>query len=61
MTEVYDCDNTDKDAYRFCTLNLVGPIKLKDDQSNLKRAHIAFQATSFKEGKHWGDKDEVAK
>ena len=61
VTDVYDCANTNKDVYRFCNLNLAGHMKLNDDKSNLTKAHILFQVTSFKEGKYWGDKDDVAK
>ena len=61
MTEIYDCTSTDKDTHRFCTLNLAGPMKLKDGQSKLIKMRIVFQATSFKEEKDWGENDEVAK
>ena len=59
IEEVNDCANntTDKDAYQFCTLNLAVPMKLRPDKLNLTKAHLVFQASGFREGKDWGDKD----
>ena len=53
--EVYDSENTDK--YMFCFLFLM---KLKDDKSNLMKAHLVFQAFNFKEVKYLQDTYERA-
>ena len=31
VSEVYDCANTNKNDYRFCTINLVVPMELKEE------------------------------
>ena len=34
---------------------------LRPDKFNLTKAHLVFQASTFKAGKDWLDKDEVSK
>ena len=60
VEDVYDFTNTDKYVSPFWTLKLACPIKLKDDKSNLKKAHRVFKASTLKEGKYWQDVQELA-
>ena len=59
VAEVYDCANSNKGAYQFCTLNLAGPMKLRHEKLNLTKAYLVFQVSRFREGKDLEDKDEV--
>ena len=38
---------------RFCTLNLIVPMRTKDDFSNVPKPHIIFTASEFKPGDEW--------
>ena len=51
--EVYDGIGKGCDMKRFCTLNLIVPMRTKDDFSNVPQAHIIFAASEFKPGEEW--------
>ena len=57
--EVYDATAKERDIKRFCTLNLVGPLKRKADGSNVPPPHLVFHATGFKSSEDW-NQAEVA-
>ena len=52
---------TDKDACRFCALNLAAPMLLRPNKLYVTKAHMFFQDSAFKDGKEWLDKDKVSK
>ena len=51
--EVYDGVTKGSDMKRFCTLNLMIPMEINDDSSNIPKPHIIFSASSYKTGEDW--------
>ena len=54
---VYDAAGKDLDTNHFCTLNLCGPMLLRDDKANQTKPHLVFRG-AFKDGEDWRDQDE---
>ena len=59
IDEVYDATAKSSDVKRFCTLNLIAPLKQMADGSNTPPPHIVFHASGFRKSDDW-DKSEVA-
>ena len=59
--EIYVCVVNEKDLKRFWTLNLLAPMKLLPDKSNLTHVQIVFQCDAgFQYGDYWHDTEERA-
>jgi len=55
---VWDSVNKDSDIKRFCTLDLIVPMKALSDKSNLPKPHIIFSCeTGFKRGCDWSEEE----
>jgi hypothetical protein len=52
---VYDAAGKDLDTNHFCTLNLCGPMLLRDDKANQTKPHLVFRG-AFKDGEDWRKK-----
>ena len=59
VVEVYDATAKKTDDKRFCTLNLFGPMLLRDDLANLPKPHLVFSGKT-KAGSEWADAEERA-
>ena len=55
---IWDATYDAEDVKRFCTLNLIIPMEVADDLSNLVRPHLVFKASKFVQGEDWSRKDE---
>ena len=44
---VYDAIGNENEFRRFCTLDLVIPMKVEEDLSNLPKPDVVFSATNF--------------
>ena len=51
--EVYDGVSKASDVKRFCTLNLMIPMEVNEDSSNIPKPHIIFSASGYKVGDDW--------
>lgn len=57
---VYDAVGNENDFRRFCTLDLVIPMKVTDDLSNLPKPGVVFSASKFMTAEEWHDQEEAA-
>lgn len=57
---VYDAVGNENDFRRFCTLDLVIPMKVADDLGNLPKPGVVFSASKFMSAEDWHDQDEAA-
>ena len=53
VADVFDATSKANDLKRFCSLNLIAPLKRKADGSNIPKPHLVFQATCFKTSEEW--------
>ena len=51
--EVYDGCSKGVDIKRLCTLNLMIPMQVSADLSNIPKPHIIFSASAYKVGDDW--------
>ena len=54
---VYNTVSNDNDFCRLCTLDLVIPIKVEEEISNLPNPGVVFSATKFMTADYWHDQE----
>ena len=57
---VYDAIGKDSDVKRFCTLNLFGSMWNREDRLYTPKPHLVFEASGFRHGSEWQDREEAA-